>query len=148
MPANTAPIFGLIPVVAGVAPSAVNTRSDGVGTIATDIFRAFTAGTSGAWISKIRFASTASVAATNTTNTSVRVFISSQTTGATTAANTFQVAEANLPAVSAANTVNPTTGVEIPLNIAIPAGWAVLVTYHVATAANTGIQAIVFGTDY
>jgi hypothetical protein len=37
---------------------------------------------------------------------------------------------------------------ELPCNFAIPAGYTILVTYHVAHAADSGIQATVFGTDY
>ena len=148
MPANTSPIFGLTPNVNSVAPTAVNVRSDGNGTIGTDIWKAFTAGSNGAWISRVRFSSTATAAATTTTNTSVRVFISSQTTGATTSANTWLVGELNLPSVSASHSTNPTVPQELPCNFAIPAGYTILVTYHVAHAASTGIQATVFGTDY
>lgn len=148
MAPNTAPIFGLVPHIGSVAPVGVNTRSDGVGTIGTDIHRAFTAGVDGSWLSRIRFSSTASVAATTTAATTVRVFVSSQTTGSTTAANTWLVGELNLPAVSASNSTNPTVPQELPLNFAIPGGYTILVTYHAALAANTGIQATVFGADY
>jgi hypothetical protein len=148
MPANTAPIFGLTPNVNSVAPVGVNVKSDGSGTIGTDIFKAFTAGSNGAWVSRVRFTSTASVAATTTTNTSVRVFVSSKTSGATTSADTWLVGELNLPSVSAAHSTNATVPQELPCNFAIPAGYTVLVTYHVAHAANSGIQATVFGTDY
>jgi len=148
MPANTAPIFGVTPDISGVQMTAVNTRSDGNGTIGTDIWKAFTAGANGSWISKVRIVNTATSAATATAATTVRIFISSQTTGSTTGANTFCIGEIAMPAITAAATTSATVGQELPCNFALPASWTILVTYHVALNANTGLTAIVFGTDY
>lgn len=148
MPANTAPIFGAVPDVSGVAMTAVNTRSDGDGTIGTNIWKAFTAGANGSWISRIRVVNTATVAATATAATTVRLFVSSQTTGATTSANTFCIGELAMPGITAAATTSATVGQELPCNFAIPASWTILATYHQALNANTGLSVIVFGSDY
>ena len=64
MPANTSPIFTLTPNVGAASVVAANTRSDGNGTIGTDIYKVFTAGSNGAFFNTVRFALTASSAAT------------------------------------------------------------------------------------
>lgn len=149
MPANTSPIFSLTPNVNSVAPSAACTKSDGTGTIATDIFKAFTAGSNGSWVSKVRFNPVATAAATSTTATVGRVFLSSKTSGATTGGtDTWLLAEVTLPSVSADHSTNPTSSIEVPLNMAIPASYTILVTNHAAPAANTSWQAVVVGGDY
>lgn len=149
MAANTSPIFTLVPNVSGIAPSAANTKSDGTGTIGTDIFKAFTAGTNGSFVTKVRFNAVATAAATNTTATVGRVFLSSKTSGATTGGtDTFLVQEVTLPLTSADSGSAPGNPIEVALNCAIPAGWTVLVTNHAAPAASTSWQSTVYGGDY
>lgn len=149
MPANTSPIYSLTPNVGAAAPSAANTKSDGTGTIGTDIFKAFTAGSNGAYVTRVRFIPVATAAATTTTATIGRVFLSSLTTGATTGTtNTFLVGEVSLPAVSADHSTAPTNPIEVMVNAAIPSGWTILVTNHSAPAANTSWQASVYGGDF
>lgn len=148
MTANTTPIYTQIPRLGAVPVTAANTRSDGVGTIATDIFLAFTASADGAFISKVRFVATATTAATATAATTARVFVSSVTSGATTASNTSVVAEVNLPVTTAAHATTPAQPVDVPLNIAIPPNATILVTCHVAPNANTAWKALVVAGDY
>lgn len=148
MAQNTAPVFSLTPNVKGVAATAANTVGDGGGTIGTDIFLAFTAGANGSWVSHLRLQAVASVAATSTTNTVLRVFVSSVGSGATTNANTFCIAEVNLPAVSADHSTAPTNSLDIPLKFALASGWFIHITNHAAPAANTRWHATCFGGDY
>lgn len=149
MAANTAPIFTLTPNVNGVAITAACTKSDGTGTIATDVFKAFTAGSAGSWISKVRFNPCATTAGTATTATVGRVFLSSQTSGATTGAtNTWLIGEITLSAQTADSTSAAVNSLDIPCNFAIPAGYTILVTCHAAPAANSAWQATVYGGDY
>lgn len=149
MPANTSPIFALTPNVGVAAPSAACTKSDGTGTIGTDIFKAFTAGSNGAYVTRVRWNAVATVAATTTTATVGRVFLSSQTSGATTGTtDTFLIGEITLPATSADHSTAPTGPLEVMVNAAIPAGWTVLVTNHAAPASNTKWQASVYGGDF
>ena len=149
MPANTSPIFTLTPNVGTVAVTAALTKSDGTGTIATDIFKALTSGASGSWISRVRWLPVATSAGTTTTATVGRVYISTQTSGATTGGtDTFLLGEMALNAVSADNTTQPINPIELMLNIAIPTGRTILVSTHHAPAANTSWQAIVIGGDY
>lgn len=126
-----------------------NTKSDGTGTIGTDILKAFTAdSTYGAFVQKVRLNPQASVATTATTATVARIFISSVTSGATTNANTFLWAEVACPAQTADQTTAVTNPIEIPLGFALPAGWVILVSMHAAAAANTSWSFIVIGGDY
>lgn len=147
MAANTAPIFTEAPKVGSVLVTAANTSSQGGGTVATDIFLAYTAGADGAYIDRVRWIPTAT-APTTTTATVGRVFISSVSSGATTSANTWLVGEFVLPATAADNASASVQYYELPLNIGIAANATILVTNHAAPAANTAWRAVVFGGDY
>jgi len=152
MPANLEPIYskqGNTGCVARWLPATTaNVKSDGVGTIGTDMLLAFTAGTNGAKMDRIRLAPAASVAATATTGTVGRFYISSVTSGATTNANTFMIAEVALPAQTCDQTTAATSFIDIPLGFVLPAGWTILFSMHHAAAANTSWGAVVFGGDY
>ena len=150
MPANTSPIFTLTPNVGAVAISAANTKSDGTGTaVGTDIFKAFTAGANGSFVTRVRFNPVATTAGTSTTATVGRVYYSTTGSGATTGGtNTFLLGEVTLPSVAADSSSAPTNSVEVMLNIAIPTGSFIHVSTHAAPAANTSIQATCFGGDY
>lgn len=137
MPANTSPIFTLTPNYGGGAATAANTVGDGGGTVGTDIFKVFTAGSNGSWVARIRFQAVASAAATATTATVARVFVSTVGSGATANTNTFCVAEITLPSVTADSSSAATNYIEVPLNFAIPSGSYIHVTNHAAPAANT-----------
>jgi len=150
MPANTAPIFTDTPSVgAPKAISAANTSSAGGGTIGTDIFLIFSAGADGSYVSKVQVQAVATAASTATTATVARLFLSTQSSGATTAGtNTWLLAEVSLPTVTADAPTAATNRVDIPLNVAIPSGYHLLMTTHHAPAANTSQHAVVFGGDY
>lgn len=148
MPANSIPRFTKIGDIASVLVTAANTSSQGGGTIGTDIFKAFTAdNTNGSFVERVRWMPTAT-AATTTTATVGRVFLSSVSSGATTSANTYLIAEVTLPAIAADNASTAVQPLDVPLGLALPAGWTVLVTTHAAPAANTAWRAVVFGGDY
>src|SRR5437588_11389000 len=117
MAANTSPIFALTPNVgrAVLLPATTaNTKSDGTGTIATDMLVAFTAGTNGSLVYSIRFTPVASVAATATTATTLRAFESTQASGATTNANTSNLAEVAAAAQTADHSTNAIFFIEMP----------------------------------
>lgn len=145
---NQSPIFTKVPNIGAVSPSAGNTKSDGTGTIGSDMFVAFTAGPNGSWVERIRISPTASVANTSMTATVGRVFISSKVTGATTAADTHLWDEVTLPAITADASTGQVQEVEAPLAFALPPNYTLLVSNHVAPAANTGWRAVVTGGDY
>lgn len=149
MAANTAPIFTLTPNVQGTAVGGTaNTDSTGGGTIGTNIFKCFTAGAAGSYVSKILFVPAASVPATSISATTIRVFLSNATGSTTTSANTWLVGEVGASNQFADNTTTAVGPYELPLNFAIPAGWFILVANHVVNAGNTTWIATVFGGDY
>lgn len=149
MPANTDPIFTRVGHIDSITVTAANTKSDGAGTIATDIFKAFTAdATNGSFLQRVRWIPTGTTANTNTTATVARIFVSSITSGATTAANTFLIAEVTLPVIQADSSTLGAAYFDIVLGIPLNPGWTVLVTNHAAPAANTAWRAVVIGGDY
>lgn len=148
MPANTNPIFTLTPNVGCVGITAANTKSDGAGTIGTDIFKAFTAGANGSFVVRARFIATASAAATVTVGTIGRVFYSTVGTGATTNTNTWLLGEVALGTVTADSASAPVNPLELMLNMAIPTGTFIHITNHAAPGASTLWQVQVFGGDY
>ena len=76
MAANTSPIYSLTPNISGAEITTANTNSDGTGTIGNNIFKVYTAGTNGSYVSVIRWSAVATVATTATTATVGRLFIS------------------------------------------------------------------------
>lgn len=148
MAGNTDPIFTKNGKIGSVLVTAANTSSAGGGTIGTDIFLAFTAeATNGSFIQRVRFIPVAT-AATSTTATVGRVFISSATSGATTSSNTFLVGEVTLPVVAADNATTAVIWFDVPLGFAINNNYTILVTNHAAPAANTNWRAVVMAGDY
>jgi hypothetical protein len=149
MPANTDPIFTRIGMKGSVLVTAANTSSQGGGTIGTDIFLAATCdATNGSFIQRVRWIPTAT-AATTTTATVGRVFLSTVASGATTSANTWLWQEVALAPIAADNATASVIFFDIVLGFAIPSGTqTILVTNHAAPAANTAWRAVVIGGDY
>jgi hypothetical protein len=126
-----------------------NTKSDGTGTIGTDMLLLCTAdSTYGSFVQKVRFNPQASVAATSTTASVIRVYISTQASGATTNANTTLFAEVAAPSQTADQTTTATIPIEIAIGIALKAGESLLFSMHHAAAANTSWGAYVVYGDY
>ena len=151
MSQNTNPIFTLVPNVGNAvwtSAATANTKSDGTGTIGTDMKIVFTAGVNGSFVQKIRACPTAIVAATATTPTVLRVYFSIVGAGTSSNSQSFQIAEMALPAQTADQTATATTPVEIPLGMAMESGSFIHVSMHHAAAANTAWQFSAFGGDY
>lgn len=150
MAQNTLPIFSKIPVVSfGTLTGNIGlTRSDGVGTIGTDMFKMFTAdATDGSFVSKIRI-SAAATTSTSMTASVIRIYISSITSGSTTAADTVLYCEVAVAALAAAHTSNATNFYEIPVNVALPPSYTILASIDDNLAANTRWHFLTFGGDY
>lgn len=148
MAANSNPKFTKNGRVSSVLVAAGNTSSQGGGTVATDIFLAFTAdATNGSFVERVRLIPTATTPA-STTATVARVFVSSIASGATTSANTYLVGEVTLPAIAADNASAAVIPFDVQLGFALPASGTILVTTHAAPAANTAWRAVVIGGDY
>jgi pyruvoyl-dependent arginine decarboxylase (PvlArgDC) len=148
MAGNATPNFTKNGNINSVLVTAANTSSQGGGTIATDIFKAFTAdSTNGSYVERVDWIATGT-AATTTTGTVARVFISSVTSGATTSSNTWLIGEVALPAIGADNASTAVNVLSVPVGFRIPAGYTILVTNHAAPATNTAWRANVIGGDY
>lgn len=150
MPANTAPIFSLTPNVSSVTitTTAANVKSNGGGTLGTDIFKLFTAGANGSFVQRIRFMSVASAAAVTGIATTLRVFLSSVGSGSTTAADTFLIAEISVPAISSSHSTGATNYYDVIINFPIETGMFIHVLQHVAQTTNQNWIATAFGGDY
>jgi len=149
MAGNNDPIYSKVGSITSVAVTAANTSSQGGGTIGTDIFLAFTAdATNGSFVRDVRMLPTSTAAATNTTATVARVFLSTVSSGATTSSNTHLIGELALAAQSADNTTSAVYPVVLPLNFALPPGMTILVTNHAAPATNTLWKITVTGGSY
>ncbi len=125
-----------------------NTKNDGSGTIGTDILLAFTAGSNGSFIDKVRLHPTSTTAATATTATVGRVYLSTQASGATTNVNTHLWQEVALAAQTTDQTTTATVPIDIPMNIRIVANSTILFSMHHAAAANTAWEITVIASDY
>ena len=148
MAGNAIPQFCKNGAIGSVLVTAANTSSQGGGTIGTDIFKAFTAdATNGSFVEYVRFIATATTP-TTTTATVGRLFLSSVTSGATTSANTYLIAEMALPATAADNASTAGNPFDIAINLRVPSGWTILVTNHAAPAANTAWRLMTIGGDY
>lgn len=149
--ANTAPIFTLTPRFSGTRITATVNNSQGNGTIGTDHFLAFTAGANGSYLQKVRFTLTG--ATTNTASVAgiLRVYLSTQSSGAITSANTWLIQEVTA-ATQTPNVVTTLTGatypIDVPLNFAIQAGYDILVSVSAVAGANTVWVATTYGGDY
>lgn len=150
MAQNIDPIYSRKGNINGVLfGNSANTKSNGSGTIGTDIYLAFTAdGVNGSWVSRIRFSPAAGVAATATGATVIRTFVSNKTVGATSPADTWLFQEVAAPAQTADQTATATNFIEVPLNFALPPSGSILVSSHAANSANTSWIATTFGGDY
>lgn len=153
---NTNPIYSLTPNVSAgqLTPSTTaNTKSDGAGTIGTDMIKCFTAGAAGSnaagsQVSSIRLQCYATVANTATTATTIRLYISSKTSGVTTNADTFCFQEVSVGSQNADHSTLATFPIEVPVNKSINNAYTILASIHAAPAANTGWQVEVYGGDY
>lgn len=140
MAANVNPIFSRVPDIQWNSYLVTaNTTAD---LTSGTTYLLFTAdATNGGFVQKIRFRSTP---AGNTTATVVRIWINNgQTTG--TAANNVLFDELSLPATTASGTA-ATPNYEVPMNIALPAGYRIYATIH--TASANGWAATVVGGAY
>lgn len=150
MAGNNDPIYSRVGALGTpLAITAANTSSQGGGTIGTDIFNIFTAdATNGSFVREVRMNPTATAASTATTSTVARIFLSTQSTGATTSANTHLIAEVPLGSQTSDAPTAAVYPIIFPLNIPLPPGYSILVTNHAAPAANTAWKVMAIGGHY
>jgi hypothetical protein len=145
MPANINPIYSIAGRVDSVAnnnsglvvgPTATTTM-DGSGTM----YKAFTAGSNGSYVQKVRFRPVGTTAATV-----ARVFVSSSTNTGT--ANTWLYDEITLPAVTVSQTA-ATSVFELPVNAALPANYLLYITFGTSTGSSgNGYSVVTIAGDY
>jgi hypothetical protein len=151
MAANTAPIFTDLPLLGRAVwlpATTANTKSDGTGTIGTDMLLLVTAGTDGSFLNRVRLTPSASVAATATTASIHRLYLSTAASGATTSATTTLIAEYAAPAQTTDQTTVSVQPIDVPLGFYIPSGIQLLWSMHHAAAANTAWHAVAFAGSY
>ena len=145
MPANTSPIYSIVGAVDSVSSNnsglvvgpTANTVLDGSGTL----YKAFTAGSNGSYVQKMRFRPVGSPAATV-----CRVFISSSTT--TSSTNTWLYDEITLPAVTLSQTAASSV-FELPINVALDPSYLLYVTFGTSTGSTgTGYSVVTIAGDY
>jgi len=139
MAANTAPIFSAKGDIEWTTvQTAANTTYDG--TIGTPQI-AFSASIDGGFVQRLRFKASGSATATV-----ARVFINNgQSTGS--AANNVLFDEITL-AVTTATQTAATAVYELPLNIALPAGYRILTTLGTLQTAGGGWYTVAVGGSY
>jgi hypothetical protein len=139
MAANTAPIFSATGDIEWTTvQTAANTTYDG--TIGTPQI-AFSASVSGGFVQRVRFKASGSATATVG-----RVFINNgQATGSV--GNNVLWDEITLAATTATQTA-ATAVYELPLNIALPAGYRILTTIGTLQTAGGGWYATTIGGSY
>jgi hypothetical protein len=103
--------------------------------------------TNGSYIQRIRLRWTAS-AATTTTAVTVRLYLSTVSSGATTSSNTYCIEEIVLGIQAAASVTIATFPYEIQCNYVLPAGSTILASVGAKPAANTEICMTAFGGNY
>ncbi len=147
--ANTSPIWSAVPDFGGVVigQASTNVNSDTAGTIGTNTFVAFSTGTDGAYLQRIRFYFASTTSAINSVATCFNVYISSVSTGSPTSSEailyqTFQAAAQTI------TTTTPPFPLEFALNFPLPTNRHILVGQTVAQSANSNWKALVIASDY
>lgn len=143
MTANVNPIFTQTPNVqsdgaTAMAPTVLTATGDYTG-VSANHSQVFKAGVNGAYVERVRLKAVGSNAATV-----ARLYLNNGSTHTTAANNSFY-AEISLPIVTASNTAATIDG-DIPLNIAIPAGFTIWV--GLATTVASGYACTAIGGDY
>lgn len=149
MAGNTAPIFTEAGRVSTVAITAANVKSDGAGTVGTDIFLAFTPGADGSLVTRAIWTPVNSTISTATTATVGRLFIASTNTGTLTAGtNVWSIGQEWTLIAQTPTATGAVSPIVAPLNIIVPSGYYLMATTHHAPAANTGQHLSIIGGDY
>jgi hypothetical protein len=126
MPANTKPLFPITPNIGFARLTGANTAIDGTGTVSTIM----TAGQFGARSDKIVLQS----AGTNIA-TLLRIFLNNGNAQGTGTNNVLWL-EVELPATTLSATKQNGPRFEIPMDLALPAGWKINVCLATAVAAG------------
>lgn len=139
MPANTLPIFTLVPDIGRARIVTANTASDGSGTL----YAAFTAGVNGSRIDSITFISSQATYAATSPMVG-RVFVTD-----TAGINPRLLVEIALPSVTkTASVLGQTQTISFSTGLIIPAGTLIQVCQSVYATAADQYDVIVRGGDF
>ena len=139
MPANTTPIFTLVPNCPSATIAAANTSRDGSGALVT----LFTAGANGSLISRIVFTNSQATAGISALKV-CRIFVTD-----TAGANPKLRGEILLPALTASNTViGATATFTFTDNLVIKSGQIVKVSQSLCATALENTDVFAEGGDY
>lgn len=143
MPANTAPIFSIAGDLSSDSSTGMNAAlllaaNDYTG-IGANNKLVFTAGTNGGFVQRLRFKAIGTNVATV-----ARIFLNNGSTNGTATNNSF-FDEVALPATTISATAGTPT-VDLPLNIALPAGWKIY--WGLGTAVAAGWTCTAVGGEY
>ena len=151
MPSNTEPIYTGTPKIESCTPVLVCAGTDGVGFVVSGgtvtHYIAFTAGTNGSYIKEARIKCSTTNGATAVAATSIRFFVSTISSGATSGANTHFITEVAIPTFTPSTSTSSPDFI-IPLNFAIESGKYLLCCTGVVANANTFYKVTTFGGDY
>ena len=140
MASNTSPIYsGVGQIGFTTVLTAANVTYDATAANGATVFLA---SISGSFLQRIRFKASGS-----TTATVARVFLNNASGVTGSAANNVLFDEITLP-VTSTTQVAATAVYELPMNIALPSGSAVVVTLGTAQAAGGGWYASAIGGSY
>jgi hypothetical protein len=141
MAGNTSPIFSKAGAISlGTPITAVVIDYTGTGT--NNVVLSYTAdGTNGGFVQRIRF----KAAGTNAVAVA-RVYFNNGSTNTTAANNTFY-GEVSLPATTAITTA-ATVDVDYPINVALPAGYRVVLGISASTTLASGWVPTVIAGQY
>jgi hypothetical protein len=139
MPANTSPIFTLVPNATVSTIAAANTARDGSGTLVT----AFTAGTNGSRLDFIIFTSSQATAGASSARVQ-RVFLTD-----TSGLNPTIISEIVLSAVTASTTaIGATATITFTNGLILKSGQVVKVAQSVYASAADNTSVLARGGDY
>jgi hypothetical protein len=145
---NTAPIFSGVGKVGittiGANPTNLNSQSPVIG---TNVFVAFSSGSSGSYVQKVRFQYTSTTNAINSVATVFKIYYSTVNTGTPTVTQIALIADIQAPAQTI-TTAASSYPIEVPLNFAMPASTYLLVGQTIAQTAGSGYSVSVYGGDY
>jgi hypothetical protein len=151
MPANKEPVYTLTPKIQSCTPVLVCAGTDGAGFVVSGgtvtHYIAFTAGTNGSYIKEARIKAATTNGTTAVSATTIRFFVSTVSSGATSGADTHLIAEVAIPTFTPATT-SASPDFIVPLNFAIESGKYLLCCTGVVAASNTFYKVTTFGGDY
>jgi hypothetical protein len=148
--ANITPIYTAAPNIGRVTidQASTNVNGNAPGTIGTNVFLLFSAGTDGSFLQRIRFSFSSTTRAINSVATLLNIYVSTVSSGAPTASEATLLRAIAAPAQTGQSVTSAPVIIDEPLNFAIPTGHHILVGQTVAQSADSNWNAILIGGDY